>query len=504
MTLIKKSFTATVAVALAVCAVLFGMRPAVAEAATVDVTISNATIDPKTITGASSVKLEFDFSVPNGTKAGDTTVIALPDQFNFNGRTQTSFDITSPGGGVFAKAVVDTSEGTLTLTYTDYVESHSDNSGHITIYLQTDTAYVTKDVPFPVTLKVNNNTVVLISGEDSPVWVPAADEVVDYNFSKSSHVSSSTISDNIINYTLHVNVQNVQANNAVVTDQISSPGLTYVEGSFTIYMGTWGMTTSSSTGGKVSALLNYQDVTSQYTISISEDGRSFSIDLGDIPEGYGFRITYQVQAGYTLVNGEKIENTATYDYDGVDPVTDTETRTWATASGEAGGYNYGITINKVNKDGEPLEGATFEVTRKATGELVATVTTDANGQATVGGLLRDTYVVTETSAPEGYEVAAPVEVVAGTDEDVEIVDEATPEDEEPTPDEGDDDTEDVTPEKTETPTNGTTTTRATSTRTVSTSQALPKTGDSSSLWALAVVALGGVAAAAGILVRRRS
>lgn len=51
--------------------------------------------------------------------------------------------------------------------------------------------------------------------------------------------------------------------------------------------------------------------------------------------------------------------------------------------------------------GQPLAGATFEV-RTAAGELVAEVTTLANGYATVGGLVPGSYVVRETIAPDHY------------------------------------------------------------------------------------------------------
>ncbi|MFC2554188.1 MAG: prealbumin-like fold domain-containing protein [Lautropia mirabilis] len=50
-----------------------------------------------------------------------------------------------------------------------------------------------------------------------------------------------------------------------------------------------------------------------------------------------------------------------------------------------------------------MSGAVFEVVRKATNKVVGTITTDADGNAEVGNLLRDTYILRETTAPAGYD-----------------------------------------------------------------------------------------------------
>ncbi|OVE99802.1 collagen-binding protein, partial [Streptococcus mutans] len=67
-------------------------------------------------------------------------------------------------------------------------------------------------------------------------------------------------------------------------------------------------------------------------------------------------------------------------------------------------------------------GAEFTVTRKSTGEVVGTVTTDATGSATISGLLSDEYIITETKAPDGYKLANPVTAKADNST-VMIVDE---------------------------------------------------------------------------------
>lgn len=70
------------------------------------------------------------------------------------------------------------------------------------------------------------------------------------------------------------------------------------------------------------------------------------------------------------------------------------------ADGEANGYHYGIRLTKTDAaDGTPLAGAVYTVTRDRSQTVVGTLTTDADGEATVDGLLADDYTLTETTAP---------------------------------------------------------------------------------------------------------
>jgi len=82
--------------------------------------------------------------------------------------------------------------------------------------------------------------------------------------------------------------------------------------------------------------------------------------------------------------------------------------TYQGASGTASGYNYSLTVQKVNEAGEALAGAEFTVTRESTGQVVGTITTGSDGTATISGLLKDNYIITETKAPTGYAIADPV------------------------------------------------------------------------------------------------
>ena len=61
----------------------------------------------------------------------------------------------------------------------------------------------------------------------------------------------------------------------------------------------------------------------------------------------------------------------------------------------------GLFIKKVDQDGKPLPGATFEL-RRGSGEVLLREVTNENGIIYRGNLTDDTYVIEEIAAPEGY------------------------------------------------------------------------------------------------------
>ncbi|MCL2837626.1 MAG: SpaA isopeptide-forming pilin-related protein [Oscillospiraceae bacterium] len=68
-----------------------------------------------------------------------------------------------------------------------------------------------------------------------------------------------------------------------------------------------------------------------------------------------------------------------------------------------------LTIEKVDEDGRPLQGARFEV-RRANGELITKVTTDRAGLARVE-LDPGSFQIIETQAPAGYIIVEPLRVI---------------------------------------------------------------------------------------------
>lgn len=315
----------------------------------------------------SSAQLAMGFSLPDGRfSAGDTSTIQLPEGFRFV--ADYDFDVKSSDGATVARAHIDAQAGTMTLTYTDYVESHSGVTGSITASVTT-----------------NRETIGDFGKKQFNLNV-----------------------DGTIAYTIRVNGKGDNISGAVVSDALKSPGMSYVEDSFTVTRGTISLNPDSGSyemsGGR--------DVTDQYPVEFGPGRTSFSISLGDIGTD-GFYVRYKVKLNHDPVNQEKFQNTV--GLAGSNGTVDdgyTNTVVWQTASGEANGYNYSIAINKTDETGAPLAGAVFSVVRDSSGAEVGTITTGADGAGSLGGLLRDAYTVRETTPPEGYTAAADVHVSA--------------------------------------------------------------------------------------------
>ena len=103
-------------------------------------------------------RLNAKFNLPDlMVHEGDTTVITLPEKLKFNQTTE--FDIKTGDGNVVAHAVIDGGTKTITLTYTDYAENHSDVSGSFFFYVQMDRDKVDGEETIPLTIDVSGNTV---------------------------------------------------------------------------------------------------------------------------------------------------------------------------------------------------------------------------------------------------------------------------------------------------------------------------------------------------------
>lgn len=349
----------------------------------------------------SSAQLTMDFSLPDGRFAsGDTSTIQLPEGFKFV--ADYDFDVKSSDGAAVARAHIDAAAGTMTLTYTDYVENHSDVTGTIAASVTANRETIGDFGKKQFNLNVDG-AVVPVGEVDYEKWTgDSPDEVI------AKWGSASNSADGTIAYTIRVNGKGQDISDAVVSDALKSPGMSYVEDSFTVTRGTIRLNPDSGSyemsGG--------HDVTGQFPVEFGPDKSSFHISLGDIGTD-GFYVRYKVKLNHDPVNQEKFQNTVGLTgSDGTVDKSYTNTVVWQTASGEANGYNYSIAIKKTDESGAPLAGAVFSVVRDSTGAEVGTITTAADGTGSLGGLLRDAYTVRETAPPTGYMAAADVHVSA--------------------------------------------------------------------------------------------
>ena len=389
-----------------VLASVFGLskiRSAHADGSTGKIQITSKTITPakSPVDQYTDIKVDLTFNVPNGVKSGDQAVITLPQNLKFI--SDQTFDVMSPDGqSVVAKAVINAANKTITLTYEGYVEKKSNISGSMFFAVRVEPATASPS-KVPITLNVDNN----------PVPVGKVDFVVDPGNAEKTldKVSwgTETLADGSITrqYEVRVNAAKAPLTETVVTDQLQTEGMNYVEDSFVIKKGNWAVNSSHKL-----ELKNGQVVS--LPVEFGADKKSFKVSLGNVAQGEGYSIVYKVKIPYTPANGEKFLNNVTLN---AKKVVETKSNpfVYQTAGGEAQGYTFSINLKKVDSQDEntALAGAEFNVIRVATGAVVGKLTTNAKGEASIGGLLNTAYQLVETKAPEGYELdATPIDVKA--------------------------------------------------------------------------------------------
>ena len=366
----------------------------------VDITITNQRSSTKEISGGGTTEFSFDFSVPDSAKSGDTTTISLPDQLDFQ-RSQ-KFNIYAPDGKtVVATAVIDKPSKSLVLTYTDYVDSHDSISGHIDMQVTAATSEINKEETIPAEIKINGHTVTI--DRSGIKHIPSKGDTAT-DFWKYGYVDYDNNKNEII-YHVNINASMQSVSNVVISDSLASDGFSYVPGSFSISKGNWERNSENYW-----TLSNPQDVTSQYNIDINSSNSAYTVKLGNISEGYA--IVYRVKSNHPLLNGELVENDVSYKSNKKVINSSINRVLYQEANGKANGYNYSLTINKEDESGAPLANAVFSVIRKSTNGVVGTITTGPDGKGTIYGLLKDDYIIRETSASSGYTLAKDVTVSA--------------------------------------------------------------------------------------------
>ena len=347
------------------------------------------------------INVNMNFSVPNTAKTGGQAIISLPKNLKFV--SDTSFNVMSSDQKVVAKAVLNAATKTITLTYTDYVTKKSDIKGSLffNVRVSPDTASPSK---VPINISVNNKNIPV--GEVNFVVDPGkSDKVLDKVSWNTQKLADGGITRD---YEVRVNAENKPLTNAIVLDKLSTDGMSYVKDSFVVKKGTWAVSSNHKLG-----LTNATVVSVPVNFDASQ--KSFQVNLGNVAANEGYSISYKVKIAKTPKNGQQFLNNVTLK---ADKVTETKNNpfVYQNAGGEAEGYNYSVKIKKVDSEtNAALAGASFDVIRTSTNETVKSVTTDANGEALIDGLLNTEYKLVETKAPEGYQLNKEAIVVKTTD-----------------------------------------------------------------------------------------
>ena len=332
------------------------------------------------------INANFDLKNKN-VKAGDTTVMTIPDALVV---TSQSFEIRDINTNeIIAYAKVNADNKSISLTYTDYVEKHNDTNGSFFFYARVDFKKHPQQGEIPIEITINK--------ESKPAGKITFKGIGDGNPQVLTKTSWVNVGDpREVQYTISVNRTKENIKGVTIEDHLKFTNASYVKDSIKVMKGKF----SFETGEGVFS--NSVDVTDQHKVTVAEDGQSFVIDLGDITEQDQYRISYKVRLNYDPVDGEVLRNEATLKGVDIESTSITNAAAVQIACGAGLGYVYSINIHKVDEANQPLKGAKFKVVRQANNQVIGEFVSDDNGNIAVNKLLKDKYTITEVEAPSGY------------------------------------------------------------------------------------------------------
>ena len=347
-------------------------------------------------------RIHANYVLPNNkVHAGDTTTMKLP--VGFAAAQPFTFEVKAGNDLVAKGQIIDGNPVKIVLTYTDYVETHSDVQGsfYFNTQINSNTQPNTGDIP--VTLTVQGDSEVVDAGTVTfnPPQVTAVPLI------KAGWMDSTDKT--IGHYKINVNQANKAMVGAVLVDTLLNPGVKYVDGSFQVFEGVW---VSNPTGTDI-IFTEPRDITAEFANKISVQGNRFTVAIGSRPAGKGLQFRYKVKINYDPVVGEVFKNEVELEDNG-------ETHKYATsykimdAGGTGEGYLFKIRVQKTGENNTPLAGAKFDVIRVRNNAKVGEIITGQDGNGEIGNLLKDDYKLVETEAPKGYQLLdKPIEVNPG-------------------------------------------------------------------------------------------
>ena len=344
----------------------------------------------RTVEQWENFRITANFSLPSTVRGGDKTTIKLPDKLMM-GDASLTFDLKDANNQVVAKAVADPKTKTITLTYTNYVNNHSDIKGSFFFYARVDDNKVQQAEDIDLTLTINNKVVFTNKKVKYRGPNPPYESILEKSGWRDSNDKT------LFYYGIPVNRSRKNLGNVIVKDRLANSKLKIVKGSLKVYEVTW-----SFKNGKYEHAGD-RDVTSSSDAKLDNDESGFSVNLGKVGNK-GYYIKYQVKVSYTPVDGEIFKNNATLLENGQLKYETSFSLRYLAGGGQAEGYVYSVRVHKKDDKGNNLQGAEFELTRDSTGE-VKKVTTDANGNAEIKNLLKDNYTLKEVKAPDGYQLS---------------------------------------------------------------------------------------------------
>lgn len=374
-------------------------KPSQAEAKQVDATVTTLTIQSLSGTTVDHVywsdtfylAMDWDASSSGADlHEGDYFDITLPEKMYFpSDNAAANFDIYSEDGTTIGRAHVtpgtDNKGGSVRITFTDWVEGKENVRGSLRLSARFDKTQITTGA--------ENTFEISVSGQVVPVTVLVNGPTALKPEILGKWGQSAGDNKHQAEWYIRINHQKMGLSNVVITDHLSGgEGTeTYIADSFKL------LRVEFDEYGDIKQ--TYDDVSLAEKLDIAADGKSFTLNLGDI-HGNQYRLRYRTTytPGTTLRNNMKLSSTE-----------QTKEVSASHISADSGGSGTGnlankIKLIKVDADDQslPLANAVFEITRPD--GTFFELTTGADGTAVSGFLTSGTYKVKEKSAPEGYEL----------------------------------------------------------------------------------------------------
>ncbi|MBF1712316.1 MAG: LPXTG cell wall anchor domain-containing protein [Streptococcus intermedius] len=347
-------------------------------------------IPPKGVEMWQGFQVHAKFKLTNNTiSEGDTTTIKLPDTLRFPNAQD--FEVKDSQNNVVARAKIDATAKTITLTYTKYPSQHSDVSGELFFYAAVDHTKVKQETDLNLEFKVGHKTI--IGGK---LHYQGPGKKTETLIEKSAWQDATDKS--LFHFVIAVNRKGDNLTDVKIQDRLddSTYGVQIVPGSVRILQVEWYWENGEWKHK------NDKDVTAQHPVTMDADNRGFQTSLGNIGTK-GYYIKYQVRANYIPTDGETFVNRAKLFDKGKLLQNAAAWLIYQGAGGKAEGYVYSMNLHKEDeRTHAPLAGAKFKVTRDRNGQVIGEYETKANGEITIPKLLKDSYTIEEVKAPDGY------------------------------------------------------------------------------------------------------
>ncbi|KGL42125.1 hypothetical protein EP56_10335 [Listeriaceae bacterium FSL A5-0209] len=350
-----------------------------------------------------SFKVRYDWTIPNNidVKEGNTMNITLPEGLRTAQNDVMEFKAAS--GAVVARGQATSPGGTAyNVTFTDYPETHSNVRGYVEFYIQFDSSVKPQQKIEFDSLPGKQPVTITAIKEDEGEGPPGEPGPVEIT-TDTSYKMRSYRGNGIIEWYIFVIPPKLKSNPAgpgyydpvynVVLEDTYGVGHTLISDSVRVRQA-YGV----RGGFFVENRLPEMEITKKDAAA-----RTFSLDLGNLDDGFGREITYRTKI--TDADQEAFYNEVAIKGDGFERKINGTLRLEG-GTGGAEGEQAGFTVIKQDENGKPLEGASFDLYRmSASGgetEIATDLTSDKNGVISHDKLRFGTYELREKIAPEGY------------------------------------------------------------------------------------------------------